>query len=287
LYLDLERAAMVSELKAIEKRLGHDKFPLVPITYYGNPESIGVFDGGYPAIIKVSHAHAGKGKAKLENMGNLHDAATILQLHSDYCTVEPYIPTLYGIRVQKIGDHYRVYKKVHTGSGWKSQFGGADLQSIELTDTYKTWADECSKCYGGMDLLAVDAVCDMKGNHQILELNGSAIGIQPKHWDEDSKRVVELTITRMNNELCKTPLPPSLPPQNAEQWNARAELDKMSNEVALTKKELEESKKEIASKDLKLASTEKYLIGALLFVTLTTALLGISYRKSLINTINF
>lgn len=33
-YQDLERAAMVAELKAIERRVGHDKFPLVPITYY-------------------------------------------------------------------------------------------------------------------------------------------------------------------------------------------------------------------------------------------------------------
>ena len=44
---------MVAELKEIEKRVGHDRFPLVPITYYADPESIGVWDGEFPAIIKV------------------------------------------------------------------------------------------------------------------------------------------------------------------------------------------------------------------------------------------
>jgi hypothetical protein len=202
IYLDLERTTMVGELKAIEKRVGHDKFPLVPITFYDTPERIGVWDGNFPAIIKVSHAHAGMGKAKLENMGNLQDTATILSLNQDYCTVEPYVSTKEGVRVQKIGNSYRVYKKVFTGSGWKSQFGGADLQEIELTDNFKLWADECSKCYGGMELLAVDAVLDEHGNYHILELNGTAIGIQPQHWTEDSQRLVYLVLDRMNSIYC-------------------------------------------------------------------------------------
>uniref|UniRef100_A0A6B2L6I4 ATP-grasp domain-containing protein n=1 Tax=Arcella intermedia TaxID=1963864 RepID=A0A6B2L6I4_9EUKA len=203
MYMDLERTTMISELKAVESRLGHDVFPLVPITYYDTPERIGVWDGEFPAIIKVSHAHAGMGKAKLENMGNLQDTATILALNQSYCTVEPYIKTTEGIRVQKIGDFYRVYKKVFTGSGWKSQFGGADLQIIELTDQFKLWADECSKCYGGTDLLAIDAVIDEHGKYHILELNGTAIGIQPQHWVEDSQRLVYITIQKMEEVFCK------------------------------------------------------------------------------------
>lgn len=53
--------------------------------------------------------------------------STVLSLHEDYCTAEPYIDVEYGIRVQKIGEHYRVMKKIFTGSGWKSQFGGAGI----------------------------------------------------------------------------------------------------------------------------------------------------------------
>eukprot|EP01123_Difflugia_compressa_P001387 TRINITY_DN1159_c0_g1_i1.p1 TRINITY_DN1159_c0_g1~~TRINITY_DN1159_c0_g1_i1.p1 ORF type:complete len:281 (-),score=57.10 TRINITY_DN1159_c0_g1_i1:35-808(-) len=243
---------MVSELRQVEARVGHQKFPLVPITYYDTPERIGVWDGQFPAIIKVSHAHAGMGKAKLENMGQLQDSATILALNQDYCTVEPYINTKEGVRVQKIGPNYRVYKKVFTGSGWKSQFGGADLQSIPLTDEFKIWADECAKCYGGMDLLAVDAVLDENGNYHILELNGSAIGIQAQHWTEDSKRLVYLVIDRMNEIFCKSDdIPPS---QNT--------MDDVSNSMpALEWNKMNETlqhyEKEIADLKQKIRSMEK------------------------------
>jgi len=247
IYLDLERATMVGELRMVEARVGHDKFPLVPITFYDTPERIGVWDGQFPAIIKVSHAHAGMGKAKLENMGNLQDTATILALNQDYCTVEPYIKTTEGVRVQKIGDSYRVYKKVFTGSGWKSQFGGADLQSIELNDTFKLWADECAKCYGGMDLLAVDAVLDEHGNYHILELNGTAIGIQPQHWTEDSMRLVYLVVEKMNSVFCAEPekSEASTPSSSAAEWNKTNKLMlEYEKEIAKLKEMLKYKEKE-------------------------------------------
>jgi hypothetical protein len=82
---------MVGQLKAIEKRLGHDIFPLVPLTYYDHPDSMVVYDGGFPSVIKVSHAHAGMGKAKVADMQGFEDMRTILALTNDYCTAEPYI----------------------------------------------------------------------------------------------------------------------------------------------------------------------------------------------------
>jgi hypothetical protein len=183
------------------------------------------------------------GKAKLEQMSNLQDTATILALNHDYCTVEPYIETKEGVRVQKIGDSYRVYRKIFTGSGWKSQFGGADLQEIELTDTFKLWADECSKCYGGMELLAVDAVMDLSGNYHILELNGTAIGIQPRHWSEDSQRLVHLVIQRMNQIFCNSQLESQSQPTETSASPAASEwihLNKMLQSYEKENAELKE-----------------------------------------------
>eukprot|EP01125_Pyxidicula_operculata_P016412 TRINITY_DN5643_c0_g1_i1.p1 TRINITY_DN5643_c0_g1~~TRINITY_DN5643_c0_g1_i1.p1 ORF type:complete len:234 (-),score=68.31 TRINITY_DN5643_c0_g1_i1:61-762(-) len=191
------------------------------------------------------------GKAKLERIENLQDIATVLALNQDYCTLEPYIKCTHGIRVQKIGDNYRVYKKVFTGSGWKSQFGGADLQTIELNDTFKLWADECAKCYGGMDLLAVDAVCDENGKYHILELNGSAIGIQPRHWEEDSKKLVNLVLLRMNETFCDK-VPRAIQSSNSatestSEWNEKNEERKLLmdqvNSLKAKIKELKEAKK--------------------------------------------
>ena len=45
-----------------------------------------------------------------------------------------------------------------------------------MTDRYKLWADECSKLFGGMDILAVDVIRTENGTEHILEVNDSAIG---------------------------------------------------------------------------------------------------------------
>ena len=95
LYLDLERASMVGELRAVQARLGAANFPLVPITYYAYPDNMVIFDK-FPSVAKVSHAHAGMGKQKLENSTAFRDLSTVLALHNDYCTVEPFIGSLFA-----------------------------------------------------------------------------------------------------------------------------------------------------------------------------------------------
>ncbi len=59
------------------------------------------------------------GKIKVDNMDTFRDTATIMALYDAYATCEPFIPCEYGIRVQKVGPTYRVYKKNFTGAGWK------------------------------------------------------------------------------------------------------------------------------------------------------------------------
>jgi hypothetical protein len=211
--LDLERPSMVGEMLRLQRMAPTpDQFPVIPISFYSHCMRMPMYDSGFPAILKVSHAHAGMGKVKIDASEGLHDCATVLALHNDYASLEPYIAAVYGLRVQKIGPHYRVYKKVFTGSGWKSQFGGADLQVVPLTDEFKRWADLAALCHGGSDMLAVDAVVDGDGNKFIIEINGTAIGIQQKFWEEDSQHVAALALRRMN-EVLTTPLSSTTAPQ--------------------------------------------------------------------------
>lgn len=46
------------------------------------------------------------------------------------------------------------------------------LLSVVLlaVERYKLWVDEASKLYGGLDLLALDAIVDEKGKEYILEV---------------------------------------------------------------------------------------------------------------------
>ncbi|KAH3760333.1 synapsin II [Pelomyxa schiedti] len=196
-YMNLERPLMNGALREIEKRLGHDKFPFIAQTYYSSGNDM-VISPDLPCIVKVSHAHRGMGKIKAHTQEQFRDIATVLALHPDYCTAEHFIEAEYGIRVQKIGSHYRVMKKIYTGSGWKSQFGGADLQEVPLTPEYKLWVDECAKCFGGMDWLAVDALHGTDGQDYVIEMNGAAIGLLSSSWLEDTNYMLDLVMQRMN-----------------------------------------------------------------------------------------
>ena len=80
-----------------------------------------------PAIVKVSHAHRGLGKIRVDTQTQFRDVATVLALHDEYCTGEPFVEAEYGVRIQKIGSHYRALKKTPTSGNWKSQFGACDL----------------------------------------------------------------------------------------------------------------------------------------------------------------
>ena len=144
------------------------------------------------------------GKIKVDNHTSFRDVSTIIAMNDHHCTAEPFVEPEYGIRVQKIGkDNYCVMKKMFTGSGWKSQFGGSMLTQIELTEEFKLWADECSKLFGGMDILAVDAIYGKKTKKcHIIELNGTAIGILPERWRSDSIYITNMVIERLNQYYC-------------------------------------------------------------------------------------
>ena len=222
-YMQLERPLMCGGLRSIEQRLGHEQFPFIHQNYYTNSTAM-VISPTLPAIIKVSHAHRGMGKIRVDTQTQFRDVATVLALHNEYCTGESFVEAEYGIRIQKIGTHYRVLKKTPTGGSWKSQFGGCDLtetvcvplSSIHapshmccflvitqrttlqaLTPEYKRWIDECAKLFGGLDWCALDAMHGIDGKDYIIELNGSAIGFKPQHWLEDTLHIRELVLDKL------------------------------------------------------------------------------------------
>jgi Synapsin, ATP binding domain len=124
-----------------------------------------------------------------------------------YCSGEPYVEAEWGIRVQKIGSHLRVYKKLFTGSGWKSQFGGSSLVNVDPDDPefpkYQAWADAVSSSpFGqGMEMFAIDALHTAAGEDVIIELNGTAIGFHTDFYEEDSGHVKEVVCEKMQAVL--------------------------------------------------------------------------------------
>jgi hypothetical protein len=52
----------------------------------------------------------------LTEHANFQDLASIMSLHNDYSSAEPFLQGEYDIRIQKIGNNYRAYRRIGTGS---------------------------------------------------------------------------------------------------------------------------------------------------------------------------
>eukprot|EP00456_Euglypha_rotunda_P083469 TRINITY_DN8283_c0_g1_i3.p1 TRINITY_DN8283_c0_g1~~TRINITY_DN8283_c0_g1_i3.p1 ORF type:complete len:239 (-),score=22.72 TRINITY_DN8283_c0_g1_i3:11-727(-) len=79
IYMNLERPCMFAELKKIEDRVGHAKFPLIRQNYYSSHKQM-IIPSSLPGVIKVSHAHAGMGKIRIATTEQFRDLATVLEI---------------------------------------------------------------------------------------------------------------------------------------------------------------------------------------------------------------
>jgi hypothetical protein len=68
---------------------------------------------------------------KLNARSDFEDFRTCTSLYNDYFTAEQFIPNVaYDLRLQKIGDHYRVYSR-SSDSSWKNNWGDMKFKHIE------------------------------------------------------------------------------------------------------------------------------------------------------------
>jgi hypothetical protein len=90
-------------------------------------------------------------------------------------------------------------------ANWKGNVGNQSIiEDYELTDEFKMWADECSKLFGGLDIIGLDFVHDRAtGKYIILELNDTAIGLVHKYAEEDMKYMRDVVIMRMEQHFLK------------------------------------------------------------------------------------
>jgi len=102
----------------------------------------------------------------------------------------------YDLRIQKIGNHYRAYKRLN--AHWKGNVGTSFVEEIPMTDEFKFWAEECGKLFGGLDILTVDAIHTKEGKDYILEINDTASGLYGKNELEDMGFIRDLCIEKMN-----------------------------------------------------------------------------------------
>jgi len=197
-----ERPVVQGRLHRLQRQLGKEVFPVVEQHFCSSSKSL-MYGYTFPAVVKVGSAHAGAGKMKITDHRQMSDFRSVLEMMPDeHCMVEPFIESKGDLRIQKIGDNYRAFKRVGISGDWKTNTGTSMMDEIEVTERYKKWADAAAEMFGGLDILTVDAIIEETTSSEfILEVNGTSSGLHPDKEAEDNAFIMDLLLQKMNATL--------------------------------------------------------------------------------------
>lgn len=81
------------------------------------------------------------------------------------------------------------------------------LEQISMPDRYKTWIDEVSDLFEGLDICALEVVVGKDGREYIIEVNDSALTLLGDSQEEDRRHVADLVVYKMQ-AICRPRSPP-------------------------------------------------------------------------------
>jgi len=207
------------------------------------------FPPDFPIVCKIGHAQSGFGKMRIFSDPDFQDFRSVCGLMNDYVTAESFIDWDWDGRVQKIGRHYRAFKR--TSNHWKGNVGGfqAKLEEIPITQEMKRWVDECSLAFGGLDILGLDFVHSKEdGKFYILELNDTAIGLFHDVEEEDLQHLRELVVVRMSASETVV--------ESNEEQCVESELKNAYDEIAALRLQLQEAESKVEALEKSLAESK-------------------------------
>nr|XP_032288902.1 synapsin isoform X1 [Drosophila virilis] len=234
IYQFQDKPWVFSHLLQLQRRLGRDGFPLIEQTFFPNPRDLFQFTK-FPSVLKAGHCHGGVATARLENQSALQDAAGLVSGAGNdshcYCTIEPYIDAKFSVHIQKIGNNYKAFMRKSITGNWKTNQGSAMLEQITLTEKYKTWVDEISELFGGMEVCGVSVVVGKDGREYIISACDSTFALIGDSQEEDRRQIADLVSGRMQN-VCRPSMaqtgPAKLPSRSSVSSRAESPTDDLA-----------------------------------------------------------
>ncbi|KAL7731059.1 hypothetical protein ACLKA6_014273 [Drosophila palustris] len=189
----------------------------------------------FPSVLKAGHCHGGVATARLENQSALQDAAGLVSGAGNdthcYCTIEPYIDAKFSVHIQKIGNNYKAFMRKSITGNWKTNQGSAMLEQITLTEKYKTWVDEISELFGGLEVCGVSVVVAKDGREYIISACDSTFALIGDSQEEDRRQIADLVSGRMQN-VCRPNMaqtgPGKLPSRSSVSSRAESPTEDMA-----------------------------------------------------------
>ena len=152
----LDRAWLYGELLSVERSLGSDVFPVIPLSYLPNTKGSGKGEpwSGEKVVVKVGSTNAGFGKAVVESEREHCDLWSILACQTEYVTEEPFVAHEFEYRVQFIAGHIRCFKR--TSDTWKNNTGNVAFADMAMEPKHEVWCAACAKLFGGIEIFSFD-----------------------------------------------------------------------------------------------------------------------------------
>jgi len=204
IYNFQDKPWVYAHLLDIQRRLGPDKFPLIPQTYHPDHNHMDL-PPSFPCVLKVGHAHGGLGKVKVEGETSWKDLASVVAVSGQYCTVEEYVDAKYDLHIFKLGNRYRAMIASHCcdcrrkslSGNWKTSVGQSILEEVPVQDKYRLWIDQVSEMFGGLDICSLEAVVAKDGQEVIIEVNDCALNLMGESQEEDRRQIAEMVLKEM------------------------------------------------------------------------------------------
>ncbi|XP_055618221.1 synapsin [Toxorhynchites rutilus septentrionalis] len=206
LYQFQDKPWVFAHLLQLQRRLGKEAFPLVEQTFFPSPHDMLTWQR-FPCVLKAGHCHGGKATARLDNASALQDAAGLLcgaglSDNNSYCSLEPYIESKFDVHIQKIGPHYKAFMRKSISGNWKTNQGSAMLEQLPMTEKYKSWIDEVSELFGGMEICGIAVIVSKEGKEFIISASDSTFPLMGDTQEEDRRQIADLVVGRMQN-VCR------------------------------------------------------------------------------------